>query len=376
MLASARVSGCAGARAGCGPCALAATGALAAMGAHAGLMAAALAAAGRACAPAALVAAAAAAALVLWRPAARTLRRRLAPLGRLAQALAVAAALAVWAAGPAPAAARGALAGAAAAYVVGGAPVYCAHFVTAAAGTGAHFRAALLAMTCGLLLGLSAGGWGARPEALAAAGAAAALAVAATDAAAALEDTCHYKIWRYAALRSLAPLGEAACPADPRGPREDAVPARAPARAAAAELALAGAALAAAAALWAPGRALGLEGGGRWRSRGAVLLSVACGHAVALAEHVGLRRARADAAAGALMAHVGVCALGAALLLCGADGGAPAALASATAGALVACVGVRRRARGVAGLAAAHVAKALHAALGLCVGACWACADE
>ena len=136
------------------------------------------------------------------------------------------------------------------------------------------------------------------------------------------------------------------------------------------------AALAAAAALWAPGRALGLEGGGRWRTRGAVLLSVAGGHGVALAEHLCLRYARADAADGALMAHVGICALGAALPLCGADGGAPAALASAAAGTLVACVWVRRCGRGTARLAAAHVAKALHAALCFCVGACWVCADE
>ncbi|AAR86118.1 envelope protein UL43 [Bovine alphaherpesvirus 5] len=380
MFASRRVSGCAGTKAGCGPCALAATGALAAMGAHTGLTAAALDAVGRtrgpAATPALAAAAAAAAALVCWRPAAQTLRRRLAPLGRLAQTLAVAAGLAVWAAGPAPAALRGALTAAAAAYAVCGVPVHCAHFVTAAAGTGAHFRTALLAMTCGLLLGLSAGRWGARPEALAAAGAAAALAVAAADAAAALEDTCHYKICRYAALRTLAPLGEAPCPADPCGAREDAVPARAAARAAAAELALSAVALAAAAALWAPGRALGAEGGGRWRTRGVVLLSVAGGHGVALAEHLCLRYARADAADGALMAHVGVCALGAALPLCGAEGGAPAALASATAGALVACVWVRRRGRGAARLAAAHVAKVLHAALCFCVGACWARADE
>lgn len=104
MFASVRVSGCAGARAGCGPCALAATGALVAMGTHTGLMAAALATVGRAQDPAAALAltATAAAALVCWRPAAQTLRRRLAPLGRLAQALAVAAALAVWATDPAP----------------------------------------------------------------------------------------------------------------------------------------------------------------------------------------------------------------------------------------------------------------------------------
>ncbi|AVT50736.1 envelope protein UL43 [Cervid alphaherpesvirus 2] len=382
MLASARVRGCANARAGCWPCTLVATAALAAMGAHTGLLAAALAAAGRAQgAAAAGPALAGAAAVALWRPAAQTLRRRLAPACRLAQAAAVAAALAAWAAGPPPAVLRAVVAGAAAAYALCGAPVHCAHFAAAAAGTGAHFRGALLAATCGLLLGLSAARWGAPPPAaLAAAGAGAALALAAADPAAALENTCHYRIGRFAALRALAPLGEAVCPADPRGPREDAVPARAAARAAAAELALAGAALAAAAALWVPARALGLEGegpgGSGWRARGAVLLSVAAGHGLALAELPGLQRARAEAADGALMAHVGVCALGAALPLCGADGGAAAALASAVAAALLACVWIRRRARGVARPAAAHVAQALHAAMCLCVGACWAGADE
>ncbi|QBM10857.1 Membrane protein UL43 [Caprine alphaherpesvirus 1] len=211
----------------------------------------------------------------------------------------------------------------------------------------------------------------ARPEVLVAVGGAAALAAAGTDAAAALQDTCHYKIGQHAARRDL----------ERGGAREGAESAWGCARGAAAELALAGAALASAPALWVLGRALsgelGRGAGGRWQTRDAVLLSAAAGHGAALAEHLCLRRARAEAAAdGALIAHVGVCALGAALSLGGVDGGVQAALASAVAGALVTCVWLRRRARDLGRAAAARVARALHVAACACVGLCWAYADE
>ncbi|QPI70128.1 envelope protein UL43 [Equid herpesvirus 6] len=382
-LPSCAVRGCAGSRGGCMPCTLAATKALACVGVQACVLAVATLLTHRITgSPVYLIAALVSIAVLSTLRLSVARRESIVTVCRFGQALAAMVAILVWVASDALAPVSMALTLAVAlVFVVACAvQIHLFYLLCAANGSGTHFRAGLGAAALGILLGAAAPLLDEKREVAIGLGIAFVLGASCMNAGLALRDTCHYRLGRYALMRTFTDLGRGVNyqwkASSVGGARiEEVAEERVGCLGLLRELpgmiwAPATAACAAPMAWILPRLTTGVALA-RWHTPLAVAVALGAGHCAALlAEPLVVRVRHAGPVCASL--HALALALCVVLSAVGFGPAAPVALGIAASGGVLGAMYVRKRVSGARRLAATHISLWLHTWVFVSAGLCYA----